>query len=89
MPILKSLSLGIDLCFCTAAFIKLRRLGLGWGAEFRNRYFELHFRSALKLAKANCGNGWDVVAEMRKISSFRKAEKQRLLLLRHLAAGLS
>jgi hypothetical protein len=52
---------GVD--FCAAAFTTYG----GWGAEFRYRCVEPHFRSALKLAKANGGNGWDVVAEKQRL----------------------
>jgi hypothetical protein len=64
-----ALAHSLDLDFCAAAFTTYG----GWGAEFRNRYVEPHFKSALKLAKANGGNGWDVISK-----------KQRLM--RHLAA---
>jgi hypothetical protein len=33
----------------------------GWGSEFRNKYVEPYYKSELKAAKANSGDGWDVL----------------------------
>jgi hypothetical protein len=41
--------------------------------QFRYRYVEPHFRSALKLAKANGGSGWDVVAEQQRLLRYLAA----------------
>jgi hypothetical protein len=51
--------------------------------KYKNRYVKPHFRSALKLAKANGDNGWDVVAEKQRLLCYLAAvlcrENSRML----------
>jgi hypothetical protein len=78
-PILRSHRFNLNLDFCAAAFTTYG----GWGAEFRNRYVEPHFKSALKLAKANGGNGWAVISKkqrlMRHLAAVIRRENSRML----------